>query len=272
MSEIIINEENFKKISKRLHKNLKNNGFDFNLSKAQDILAKSFGVQNTFELLNLLNENTNKNVLSNEYEFITSLENILKQTNSVHKCFLYNDYGNFIIDIVSENEESFGIYFGSTTKPKIKDLLDIGISEKDSASLIDLFSKIPEDKYEGLLFGSNIFKKYCHNKKIHYFKNLLFKREVNLNSKIYNKRYALFNKDVFSSLIIGFDNSMNLMEIKSGRYPGFEKIIELKNYLKNKEQYLVEYYSEQYSEIPKCYAIKYWYIDENSKIQEKQLK
>lgn len=274
MSKILINTENYKKNSKRLQKALQEYGFEVNLSDAQNILAKSFGVKNTFDMLNFLNDtNTNENCNHiNEEDFIFTLITILKDSKSIKKCLLYTDYGNFIIDIVSNNEESYGIYFGATDHPKIKDLINIGISEETSLKLISLFSKIPEDKYEGLLFGSKIFKKYCNDKKIHYFKNDLFEFETILNSKVYKKRYTLFNKNIFDSQIIGFDNSMNLMEIKSGKHPGFEEIIELKIYLKNKEQYLVEYYIEQYSENPKCYAIKYWYIDENSKIQEKQLK
>lgn len=267
MSEISINTENYKRTAKRLQKVLKENGLEINLSKAQEIMAQSFGVKNTYEMLNLLNSSTTKSEQKEDL-FVQSLNTILKNSNSIKKCFLYTDYGNFILDIVSFNEESYGIYFGATSKPLMKDFLIMGIDEKTATSLVELCSFIPEDKYEGLLFGSKLFNKYCSKKKTHYFKNELLENEFILNSSIYKKRYTVYNKNNFEDEIIGFDKKLNLLQIKSGRHPGFDDFREPDLYLKNKNQILVEYYTEQHSEQPKCYAVRYWYIDSNNFIIE----
>lgn len=267
MSEISINTENYKRISKRLQKVLQANGLELNLSKAQEIMAQSFGIKNKYEMLNLLNSSIEQSE-SKEDLFIQSLNTILKDSNSIKKCFLYTDYGNFILDIVSSSEESYGIYFGATSKPIIKDFLIMGIDEKTASSLVAICSFIPEDKYEGLLFGSKLFNKYCSKKNTHYFKNELLETEFILNSSIYKKRYTLYNKTNFEEEIIGFDKKLNLLQIKSGKHPGFDDFIKPDLYLKNKKQILVEYYTEQHSDKPKSYAVRYWYIDNNDVIKE----
>ncbi len=271
MSDIIINIENFKRSSKRLQKALKLNGLDIGLTQSQDILSKAFGVKNTFEMLNLLNDSNIEHVINEKLDFednfINKFMNIIKSSKTIKKSYLYTDYGNFIIDIVSNNKESYGIYFGATSKPRFKDFTDIGIDVDTSNSLIKLISEIPEDKYEGLLLGSKLFKKYCKDKNVYYFKNDLFDEERTIKESVYTKRYTIIKKSKLNDIIIDYDKSLKLNKMKSNSYPGFEDFNTAVKMLKNNDQILVEYYYESYifdRSVPNCFAIKLWELNSDN--------
>lgn len=274
MSNIILNVENFKRSSKRLQKALKDNGFDINLSKSQDIMAKAFGVKNSFEMLNLLEIERKETVISFEDDFIKQLNNIISLSNTIKKSYIYTDYGNFIIDIVSHNNEAFGIYFGATSKPTINDFIVIGIDKETAIQLVNLVLNIPDDKYEGLLFGSNIFKKYCKKSNVYYFKNELFDNEKEINGHIYSKRYTIFSQNKFNDLLDGLDKDLNLIRLKSNRYPGYEDIDVAFKMMKSKDQVLVEYFNQSNlfdKTVPNCYISKIWELDNNNKVIEKKI-
>lgn len=274
MSNIILNVENFKRSAKRLQKVLKENGFDINLSKSQDIMAKAFGVKNSFEMLNLLEIEKKETAISFEDDFVNKLYTVLNLSNTIKKSYIYTDYGNFIIDIVSNNNESFGIYFGATSKPNINDFTAIGIDKETANQLVNLVLDIPNDKYEGLLFGSKIFKKYCKKSNVYYFKNELFDNEKEINGNIYSKRYTIFSQKRFNDLLDGLDKDLNLIRLKSNRYPGYEDIDVAFKMMKSKDQVLVEYFSQINlfdKTVPNCYISKMWELDNNNKVVEKKI-
>lgn len=261
MSGIIITVENFKRNAKRLQKALKASGLDVNLTQSQDLMAKSFGVKNTFEMLALLDqESPQVSVIDTKNEqdiFVNELESILKSSSLIKKAFLYTDYGNFILDICSKSEESYGIYFGATNNPSIKDFTVLGIDDETSERLVNLSKMIPSDKYEGLLFGSNLFKKYCKNKNVYYFKNELFKDELMIDGKLYHKRHTKFKRWKVKESLLERKNELGFYLMKGHNYAGKP----MSSY-SDTEDIVVEYYHEMhcFNHNSTCYAAKFFEI------------
>lgn len=258
MSDIIINVENFKRNSKRLQKALNAQGIEASLTQAQDFMAKSLGVKNTFEMLSLLEKSDEiQNVNNHQLTFIQKLESIINSSPTIQKVFLYTDYGNFILDICSKSEESYGIYFGATNNPSIKDFTAIGLDIDTAKSLIELSELIPSDKYEGLLFGSNLFKKYCSDNNVFYFKNVLFDDEILIDNKLYHKRYTSFKRWKIKESISKRQNYVGFYLMEGHNYAGRNNI-----YYKDVDDIVVEYYYEShcFNRQPTCYAVKFFEV------------
>lgn len=117
MSDIIITDENFKKFSKRLQKQIQKTNPDFNLMEAQEVLSKTLGFSNLFEFQQIFQnkkETTNKIVI-----FCKKLKEILSnKESSIKECVLKLDntvsegsFNKFVISFKTFNKEKYAYSF-----------------------------------------------------------------------------------------------------------------------------------------------------------------
>jgi len=278
MSNIIINAENLKRFAKRLQKQSTELGLDLSLSQSQELLAKVLGANNFFEIHQLLTV-PDKNV---EDLFLDELNSILNQKpSSIRKSFMEIDYGNFVINFMGNQEESYGVYFGATHEHVEKGLRGVGISKQESFQIVQLFEKyVSHEKYEGLLLGSKIYKKIKKDQKnVVYFKNILSAHEICIDNVYYKERYTIIKQENFDKLITKKHSSGLYYDIGLGNYAGFEDfdIVDEKLSLWQKTQInqpskiILKYYVEShFTDIPRCLAIEWWQVNQDGLIVHKK--
>lgn len=202
---------------------------------------------------------------SREVSFIQKYKEIINNEPAIAKSYIYVDFGNMIIDIIGWNEDqSYSIYFGSEHIDNLNDFKQIGIPIETAGKLVKLFNEYnPEEKYAGLLFGSNVRKlmqEEAGSEDTVYFKNKLFTYEKMINGSVYSKRYMVVTDQAFKSIVKKMHPSGEYCIMRSERYPGFcdaYKEIAL-NQIKKNDSIAIEYYSETNVDLPKCLLSRFW--------------
>jgi len=208
MSDIIINQKNLSRLSKRLQKSLsKNLNQEIPLHLATLIFAETFGVDSIHHLQQKLNqENKDETIIIKEFienYFSSNLSsNILNFTVIAND---FNDSVSFNISAKSKkhaDEEGFGIFLGEDSSYIQKELHNLNLSQQDLEFVQELVSKLHfDDLPKSLYLGAKIRKFLNLKQKNTYysFKNTKKFESVN-NYGFCESLFVLVDNDFFEKI------------------------------------------------------------------------